>query len=231
MDQMQENNSKSMNFFERVIKVFYQPGAVMAQVKQKPMILFPWLGLLVIGFVVAYLTTTGSKEQIVAALMAQNPNIQITDGYLNMMVLIGFISAGIMLAISPFIWGLLSHLTALITGGRGNVKQTLSVSLFAMYISLIGGLVSFLVGKAIGFPGFTFSLGAALPNLANPFLKVILMHVEVFTLWTIGVMAIGYKKVHEISMTKGIVIAFVPQIIFILLSVLSVMMTQSITPM
>lgn len=222
MDQVEERQ-KDMNYFVRVAKVFVKPGEVMEQIKKRPMILFPWLGLLVIGVFLTTMSLDLLKETLVTTYMQMG--MEITEGYINTMATISLVTGSLMLSAIPLITGLLSHLVSLIMGGKGNVKHSLSVVLFASYISSIGGLITVLLAKAFGLTGLTLSLGAALPNLGNPMLSNLLQYVEVFTIWSLIVMTIGFKRTHETSGGKAFAIAFIPQLIFIAISLIGVMMT------
>lgn len=225
MDQV-EGTQKEMNYFVRVAKVFVKPGEVMEQIKQKPMILFPWLGLLVIGVFLTTMSLDVLKETLVTTYMQMG--LEITESYINTMATISLVTGSLMISAIPLITGLLSHLVSLIMGGKGNVKHSLSVVLFASYISSIGGLITVLLSKAFGLTGLTLSLAAALPNLGNPILSTLLQYVEVFTIWSLVVMTIGFKRNHEISTVKAFFIGFIPQLIFIGISLISLMMTPAV---
>jgi hypothetical protein len=228
MDQVENTNANKMGVFERIIKVFYAPSKVMEAIKSEPKILIPWLGLLIFSMLLSFMNMEAVKESLVQSFMATQAQtgLEITEGYIQTMAIVSAITGSLFLSAIPFITGLLAHVVGLIVGGKGSVKKSLSVVMTSMYITLVGSLLTMLVSMGLN-TQLTFSLGYAIPGITNLSLKTILMSVEVFTIWALIVNTIGMKKVHEVSTVKAFLMVFIPQVLYIALSLIGIGAAQS----
>ncbi len=200
-----------MNFFERVTGIVISPGRVMADLAEKPRILFP-LFLIALQIIVVYsLRLSLFKDSLIQSYSAQSGYLESLSGnamtpeMLEKSVQQGLVWGLASLPISSLLMWLVITLIFFavikIGGGEGRFKHYLSVIgyshvIYALYLLLVL-IISFFTGSLyidIPLTSFANLLGS---DMKGTFLFGIMKGLDVFSIWQYVVMAIGLATVSK----------------------------------
>lgn len=207
------------NSFARIAGVFFSPGETFADIARKPDILIPLLVILVIGYattfmVMPHLDWDAMLTQQGEMMKKQNPNVSDADlaqmgrftkamaqvmGYIGpLLVIIGY------LIIALVVWG-----ACRLMGGQGDFKQAFSATLYAHFPRVVFGIITSVVIMARGMVDPTTmatvvkSSPAFLVDMKEqPVLFSLLGSFEIFQIWTIILLIIGFAALTKLSKAK-----------------------------
>lgn len=207
------------NAFQRIAGVFFAPAETFADIARRPDILVPLLVILVIGYVTTFMVMPHLDWDAVVAQQAemvkkQNPNVSDADiaqmgkfttaiakvsGYLApVFVLIGYAIVALV------VWG-----ACRLMGGAGDFKQALSTTLYAHFPRVILGIVMAVVIMARGTVDPSTMATVVKSNPAflvdmreQPVLFALLSSIELFQIWTIVLLVIGFAMLTKLSRAK-----------------------------
>ncbi len=223
---------EAMNLMQCMTGVFISPVKTFRSLTAKTHILWP----LVIIFVLTLVTTLLSMDAMesftrmsMEAALAKNPQSippEMIESQLQMsMKLILFITP-VMALLTPLIKGLITQGMAQLFGGKGNMKMSLSIIALSYMIAIAGGLIRLPIMMASG-SIVTFSPALLLgPDQLGSAWSSFLMNFDLFTLWYLGVSAIGVREVHRISTGKAVVTVVIPFCLVLLMSLSGVIMEK-----
>ncbi|MGZ5442817.1 MAG: Yip1 family protein [Thermoanaerobaculia bacterium] len=204
------------NAFQRIAGVFFAPVETLADIARRPDIVVPLLVILVLGYVTTFMVMPHLDWDAMLAQQAdmvkqQNPNVSDGDiermgrittsmakvmGYIGpLLVIVGY------LIIALVVWG-----ACRLMGGEGNFKQAFSATLYAHFPRAILGIVTAVVVMARGMVDPTTmatvvkSSPAYLVDMkAEPGLFALYSSLELFQIWTIILMIIGFAALTKLS--------------------------------
>jgi hypothetical protein len=207
------------NAFQRIAGVFFAPVETFADIARKPDILIPLLVILVIGFVSTFLIMPHLDWDAMLAqqqemVKKQNPNVSDADlaqmgkftkvlgkamGYISpLLVIIGY------LIIALVIWG-----ACRLMGGQGDFKQAFSATLYAHFPRVVLGIIAGVVVMARGMvdPSTMATVVKSSPAFLadmkeQPVLFTLLGSLEIFQIWTIILLIIGFAMLSKLSKAK-----------------------------
>ena len=207
------------NAFQRIAGVFFAPVETFADIARKPDILIPLLVILVIGYVTTFMVMPhldwdAMLSQQSEMVKKQNPNVSDADlaqmgrftkamakvmGYIGpLLVIIGY------LIIALVVWG-----ACRMMGGQGDFKQAFSATLYAHFPRVILGIVASIVIMARGMvdPSTMATVVKSSPAFLvdmkeQPVLFSLLSSLELFQIWTIILMIIGFAALTKLSKAK-----------------------------
>jgi uncharacterized membrane protein AbrB (regulator of aidB expression) len=219
---MKENIMKWLN---DILGTYYQPDKVFEGMKDKPRWLVPLIVsvLFTLAVTAIILPTIVIPEQ--AARLADNPdipaeqleNIQakmsgplpLVAGLVSNLVLV---PAGLML-IGLVFWGIFSML-----GHQASFKQMFTAAVYGSLIGIPGAMVKVPLMFIQGTAKISTSLGLILPaEMEEGFWVRLLNHIDLFTIWTLAVMAIGFSVFAGASRTRSYWVVFGCWAVFILI--------------
>lgn len=209
------------SFIERVTGVFFAPDETFADIARKPDILWPLLVLCVVGVVTTILIMPHLDFDAVVAQQAelmqkQKPNVSDADlermgsmtkaiarvgGYMApLFMIIGY------LLIALVLWGAFR-----LMGGEGDFKQALSTTLYSYFPRmLLGGIMGTIILMMRGSVDPSQVAAVVMTNpafladyKAQPILFALLASFDIFILWTIFLLAVGFSKVAQMSKMKA----------------------------
>ena len=223
-----------MGIAARMIAVFFKPQQLFATMPAKSKWWVPVLLTTIVSLVTTWLALPKLKEMMLAAMPA---NTSIAAGQLDTIVRIQSISVIAMSAasviIGVFIMAALYYFLCVVSGGEGKYKQALTI---VSYVGLIGALsLIFRTVLLCVIPGAKFdqsftSLALLLPmDAPKTWLSTILSSVDLFSIWTLIVTAIGLKTMYRMKGKKAWVIVFATWIVFVAVSVAAVAVFASKT--
>lgn len=207
------------NSFQRIAGVFFAPVETFADIARRPDILVPLLLALAIGYVSTFLVMPhldldAMVSQQAEMMKKQNPNLGEDDiarmgritksftkvaGYVGPLLLIlGY------LVIALVVWG-----ACRLMGGQGDFKQALSATLYAHFPRLLLSIIAAVVVMARGMVDpmqmatVVKSSPAFLVDMkAQPVLYTVLGSLEIFQIWTLVLLIIGFAALTKLSKAK-----------------------------
>ncbi len=214
-------------FIERVTGIFFSPDETFADIARKPDILLPLIVLTVIGFVTAVLMVPHFDLDAMVSQQAEmihkkNPNASDADiermgritkamakvgGYISpLLVIIGYVLIALVL------WGAFR-----LMGGQGDFKQSFSTTLYAYFPRMVlGGILGTIVIIMRGSVDPQQVAGVMMTNPAflidfkeQPVLFALLASFDIFVIWTLFLLAVGFSKVSKFSKGKSAAIVIV----------------------
>jgi hypothetical protein len=205
-----------MKWWENIIGIYYQPAKVFEGMKQKPQ----WLLPLIIGVLVTVLVTAIILKPIVfpeqIARINANPDIpdeakqravESMNGTASYIFALAAAAASqplVMLLIATVYWGLLTMM-----GGRATFAGMFSATAWAGLVAIPGVIVK----VPLMFVQETVKVHTSLalilpPEMEESFTFRLLAQVDVFTLWTLFVMAVGYSVFSGLDRKKSATVVF-----------------------
>lgn len=209
------------NFFERLVGVFFSPTETFEDIARKPDILWPLLLLIVVGIasallVMPHLDFDALVEQQAEMMKKRNPNVSDADlaqmgrftkamakvgGYVSpLVIVVGY------LVIALVLWGAFR-----LMGGGGDYKHALSTTLWAyMPRMLLGGIIGTVIVMARGMVDPTQMAAVVKSSPAflvdikeQPVLFSLLSSLDIFILWTLFLLVLGFSIVSRLSRAKS----------------------------
>jgi hypothetical protein len=210
---------ETKNGFQRIAGVFFAPVETFADIARKPDILVPLLVILVVGYVTTFMVMPHLDWDALITQQAemvkkQNPNVSDADiaqmgkfttamakvmGYISpILVIIGY------MIIALVVWG-----ACRLMGGAGDFKQALSTTLYAHFPRVLLGIIAAVVIMARGTVDPSAMATVVRSNPAflvdmkeSPVLFSLLSSIELFQIWTIVLLIIGFAAVTKLSRAK-----------------------------
>jgi hypothetical protein len=207
------------NAFQRIAGVFFAPVQTFADIARKPDILIPLLVILTIGYVTTFMVMPhldwdALVSQQAEMMKKQNPNLGDDDvarmgritkamgkvmGYVGPpVVIIGYLIVALVL------WG-----ACRMMGGQGDFKQAFSATLYAHFPRVVLGIVAAIVVTARGMvdPSTMATIVKSSPAFLvdmkeQPVLFTLLGSIELFQIWTIILLIIGFAALSKLSKAK-----------------------------
>lgn len=205
-------------------QVFFSPGEFFAKIRQQPKVLIPWLVLLGLMVVLAFIIKDvmadaqwqaflQSGREMPPGMTEEQMKAMIGWSTVGMLVLFTFLTPLVGAGLLMF-WG-----NIVLAAGKIRYKQALSVVIYGAMISAVGAIITVLLGIATNNQTFSLSLGVLVADkgLMDPTFQA-LSRIGLFSIWEVIAVGIGASAMYEISRNKGI-----------LLSVLSVGLQYAIT--
>lgn len=206
------------NSFQRIIGVLFSPDATFASIAKRPDWVVPLLLITVLAFANGILISSRIDFGAPAReAMAQNKNMtqEQMDRAERMSVGMGkvakFIGPVITIIVLLIVAGVLL-LGVRVMGGDGDFKQAFSVTCYAWLPNLIQALVLTIVVLAKGatainpqtFPTMVRSSPAFLVDMkTQPMAFALLSSLDIFTIWVVILLIIGFAYVGRISKAKS----------------------------
>ncbi len=208
------------NTFQRIAGVLFAPAETFRDIARRPDILMPLIVLAIIGFVVAALMApridfeAAFRDQ----MAAQNRNM--SDADMDRAAKMTGAVTKIMWYTGP-VWGILIWviiagvllLAHRLFGGEGNFKQAFSTVLYSWIPMTISSIVTGIVTVARGEVDMMSMQTLVKSNPAflvdmkeQPVLFAALTSLDIFTIWTIILLIIGFATLSRLSKAKSAVI-------------------------
>jgi hypothetical protein len=207
------------NAFQRIAGVFFSPGETFADIARKPDILVPLLVIVILGYIgtvmiMPHLDWDAMISQQTDMVKKQNPNMSDDDvarmgritksmgtvmGYIGpLLAIVGY------LIIALVIWG-----ACRMMGGQGDFKQAFSATLYAHFPRAVFGIITAVVVMARGMvdPSTLATVVKSSPAFLvdmkeQPVLFALLGSIELFQIWTIILLIIGFAALTRLSKAK-----------------------------
>ena len=208
------------NAFQRIIGVLFSPDATLASIARKPDWVLPLVVLLVMslvaGVVIAQHVDFGA-----AAREAMEQNKNATPEQIDKGVKIAASMGKVVTYLSPVISaiGLLIIAGVLLLafrlfGGEGDFKQAFSVTCYSSMPGVIKSIIMMIIIVAKGgiIPAQQLAtlvrsnLGFLADYKANPMAFAMLSSIDIFSIWFLALMIIGFAYLARVSRVKSAVV-------------------------
>lgn len=243
MAEIESPEIQSTSLTTRMANVFASPSELFQEVAVNPVKTSSWLAPLVLLIVFALINVTAifyndaarsqiydlqeskMQELVKEGKMTQeqaDKTIEYMENTsLGMFLAYGGISAAVMILLSFFVASLILWLVLKIgLKFPGKYKKVLEVYGLAAFVGVVGTIVSILLIYA--FESLYASLSPAIFMLdsldMNNKMHVLLLHLNVFSIWQMAIVGFGISKITNKSMGTGLAIAFGLWILWIVLS-------------
>jgi Yip1 domain len=212
------------SFFNRLIGVYFSPGETFQEIGRAPRLLLPLIALVLVTSVASYIVLSRIPEEVSMRIIEQQVQQQVDSGRINqeqanqqkermikgMTFFRGvapFFAAVFSIVMALFFAGLVK-LASLIFGGENNFKPLFTVALYSILAVSILSSILFIILVFIK-PADEFDWENPIPsNLAAflsvagiaglpKFLKTFLSYVDVFYIWRLILLAIGFAAVSK----------------------------------
>lgn len=225
-------DTKKKNVFERIAGVLFAPAETFQEIARRPDVLGPLLIILLVGYVSTALVMPkmdigAITAQQAEAMRKQNPNVgdeqlaQMERFTAASVKVMGWIGPLLGVAIYAIVAGILL-LAFRLFGGEGTYKQAFSTTLYAWIpLVLFGILVSVVViARGTFDPTTAATLVKSNPAFLvdmkeQPLLFSLLSNFDVFTLWTIFLLIVGFSTLSKTSRAKAATIVLSLWVAFI----------------
>jgi len=224
------------NTLQRIAGVLFAPAETFEDISRKPNILGPLLIIVLIGyvstfFIVQRMDWNAVMEAQMDAMKKQNPNMSQEDFARVAKVssamgkVIGWVSPLMGVVWYMILAGVLL-LVFRMTGGEGNFQQALSTTLYAWIPLVINGIILTIVIVARGSVDPTQMATVLKSNPAflvdmkeQAVLFSLLSSIDIFTIWTVVLLIIGFAILSKSSKAKSAAIVISLWVVFILIKV------------
>jgi hypothetical protein len=211
---------KTQNVFERIAGVLFAPAETFRDIARRPDILWPLLIILLVSYVCTIvmlpkLDLSTLREQQAAKMRQRNPDMSEEQLAQIERMTTATTKVGMWVAPALFvIWfaivaGVLL-LAFRLMGGEGTFKQAFSVTLYAWIPMVIAGILTAIIAFARGSFDPILSATIVKSNLAfladmkeQPVLFALLGSFDVFTIWMIALLIVGFASMAKVSATKA----------------------------
>jgi hypothetical protein len=225
------------SFIQRVTGVFFSPDDTFEDIARKPDILLPLIVLALIGLVTTILVAPHLDLDAMVAQQAEmmqkkNPNISDADlermgRITKAMGKVGFYLAPIFIIISFVLVALVLWGAFRLMGGDGDFKQSFSTTLYSYFPRiLVGGILGSIIIMMRGMVDPQQVAGVAMTNPAflvdfkeQPVLFALAASFDLFVIWTLYLLAVGFSKVSKFSKGKSAAIVVVLWLITVVIRV------------
>jgi hypothetical protein len=221
------------NSFQRIVGVLFAPTATFQDIARRPDIIVPLLAIVLISFVTIAATFRNIDfESMIAqqqeVMREKNPNMSAADFDRVAKFSTAITKVGIWL--SPFLiiigFVVISGILLLsfrLFGGEGNFKQAFSATLYSWMPRLVGGIIGTIVVLARGKVDLMELQTIVKSNPAflvdakeQPVLFALLTNFDLFGLWSLVLLIIGFAALARVSKAKSAVIVLSLWVILVL---------------
>lgn len=210
-----------MSIWQKITGIYYQPAKVFEQLKTKTLWWVPLILILAVSTGAMFISRPIVIPEIMAQ-MAQNPDIpveslpQIQERIQNPLYSLLGVLAGMPLTwvvIGLVFWGIFSML-----GGKSSFARMFAATVWSAMVGIPGNLIKVPLMFIMETAKVHTSLALVLPpEMEETFLFRLLSQVDIFAIWTLAVMAIGYSAFTGVNQKKSFWAVFVTWGIWIMI--------------
>jgi hypothetical protein len=213
-------DTKSKNVFERIAGVLFAPAETFQDIARRPDILGPLLIILLVGYVTTFLVMPKLDISAITAQQAeqmrkQNPNMG--EEQMAQMERMTAASAKVFGWLGPLFgvawYAIVAGVLLLafrLFGGEGTYKQAFSATLYAWIPLVLFGVIVTVVVLARGTFDPTTAATLVKSNPAflvdmkeQPILFSLLSSFDIFTIWTVFLLIVGFAALSKTSKAKA----------------------------
>ncbi len=217
------NETEQLTFMQKVIGIVSDPKLAFDSIKESPKVMGIYLFTVILSIIplIWSFVDGSSKELIIEQLKATGQPI--TEELINITTIGGVVGGAVVIALLPFIIAFFYHIVAMIQSHTG-YKKTLVIYLYSSIVSIIGQWIILIVTKLTDMT-IMFSPAMFLDQTTvSPVLFTILASIDLFSFWTMFVMFVGFKSVHDMNKKEATLAVFAPYVLSIILGVVLILL-------
>lgn len=225
---------EAMSLLGSIAGVFVSPVRTFRSLTVKTHLLWPLIILGVVSAVSIFLSMDAMESfmrMTMEASLAKNPQAvppEMIESQLQISMKAILITTPFIALLTPIVKGLVTQGMAKLFDGKGTMKATMSVIALSYMVIIAGSLIRLPLMMASE-TMITFSPALMLsPEQQGSAWAGFLMNFDLFTLWYLGVSAIGIREIHRISTGKAFVSVIIPFALVLLMSLSGVIMEKLI---
>jgi hypothetical protein len=210
---------EKQNVFSRIAGVLFAPAETFSAIARRPDILGPLLLIIILGYLSTFAVmrnfdVAAATSSQIEQMRSQNPNMTDEDVARverfsgATMKVMGWVSPLLGLIWYAIVAGVLL-LACRLFGGEGTYKQAFSATLYAWMPLVLFSIIFTIVVTARGSfdPMSAATLVKSNPAFlvdmkTQPVLFALLSSLDIFTVWTIALLSIGFSKLSKSSIGK-----------------------------
>ncbi len=229
-----EEVQPKLGAWERIVKVFWTPAEVFEDIRRRPSWVLPLLGIMLISLATQMVAMQHLDMQATMMERLEKRNVEMTeeqmDRALEMAEKTGLIGPLVGMVIVPVVMAILAGVFLVsirTTGGETDFRTTFSAVLHSYWPpSLTGSVLGMALLSRVGrLPQAELqrvvksNLGAFLSADAPRWQHALASSLDIFNIWTIALLVIGFSVVARISRGRAAVAVLVPWVAYILIKV------------
>jgi hypothetical protein len=220
------------NPFQRMVGVFLSPVETLRGIADRPDIVVPLIVVVLISFVsVALLVPHIDFAADIQARLAAQGNVPNAQAERGMNFALAIVKASFYVAplFIPLGWAVYSAIVLLLFrlfGAEGTFPQAYSIKVYSSLPLIIRGILGAIIGMSrtkIPLSGFASLVRSNLSFLSdmktNPVLFTLLSALDVFMIWSLILLVIGYAYVFKVSRSRSAAVVVILWLGAILLAV------------
>lgn len=202
-----------------LIKIITSPSKVFDEEK-KPWIPFiATLLISIIGFLIIRTVLASEFSEKALKFIENLPEEQKQRaleriGNLPRMLVVGIITILVFTPLKILIQALIFNTVAPVIGGELSFLRALTITSFANYISSLSWLIKVPIAITARDPVVRTDLGMLFPELKG-YLPVVLSQIDIFTIWSLIIIALGLEKYAKIERKKCYMLVSILWLIYI----------------
>lgn len=212
-------DNRPVSSMQRLVGVLFSPIETLADIARRPNILAPLLLIAIVTIVTtAIIVPKLDFETMLREVYQKQSAGKMSEADIDRMVSFGSGTAKVMAWASPILGiGVLALIAAIFLGlfrafgGEGDFKQYFSVTLYTWIPQIIKSLATVAIILARGEPVNPQNMptilmshpGALVDMTENALAFALLSSIELFNIWTIALMVIGFAFVSRLSRAKS----------------------------
>jgi hypothetical protein len=218
--------------FGRLLGVLVAPGKTFRSIAERPTWVVPLLLLLALGTAAAYMMQQRvDQEELVRHQVSQFGMEDISDDQVQQMVERNEKMGPVTLLVGPIMTAVIFFIVALVfwvafkmLGSEMDYRSSLATSVHGLLPSAISLLLTLLIllGRNAVTPeevmsgGILTSSAAALAPDASPVVRSLLGSLDVFSIWSLILLVIGYRVVAKVSTKAAAITVIVLWLVYVL---------------
>ncbi len=209
------------SLFERIIGIFINPRETMDDIAARPSWLIPMVLLILTSALSVFFLQEAILDKAAVEMTKSNPNMTQEQIDQAMPFIKGMTWVSVLLAapiINLVIAALLIFVGNVILGGQTNFKTAFAVTCWSGLISVLGSLVLIPIMRASGelISPTSLSFLDSSGDEGSP-LFFLLSQIDLFRLWGMAVLGLGFAAAYKFSSKKGVTVALVAWGIFVVI--------------
>lgn len=205
--------------FDLMKRIIFKPKEAFSDVDSKPFI----LGLF-LSFAALYTIATAFQWNLIIESVIKRANdqaIPVTADSVYSFMIVSYIAAIMILALTPFIKTLFTHGIATAYGIKGKLTKTLAITLRAYFVVIFGELIMTVAKLILHDNSLKLAPTLLVPDgFSNQFITQLLGYFDVFTLWYLALAVYGMIKVYGLTRKQASLAVILPFAGFVAVSLL-----------
>ncbi len=199
-----------------ILRIFYDPVKVFRKREMEEGI-NPWIifvGIVVISVIIYFLSFQHQYSFLIQQISEKIQNLPeeqrkkaLESITRERMLISGLISVVIMVPLKLLFQSLIFQQAFSIWGNVRSFTDSLYVVVYANIISIASQILKLVIEYATGKPYVSFDLSIFVKNMNSVMYKV-LANVDIFTIWSLSVMAIGFSELARVNRSKSFAVVF-----------------------